>query len=159
MHVNTNQDTYIQLGKRLDSFGRTQCKAERPIDWAALGHFSPEAAEVDGVPKSMIECRILAQKKELTQEVVGDDPGPFTDIINNFSRFSAQLQTTRGTYTLQSLFPRLCRSLLRRPSEINGAVGMAVAAAEGIAQADEGDIQAADAGQQLGGDEEPPSPE
>ena len=110
----------------------------------------------------MIECRILAQKKELTQEVVGGDPGPFTNIVNNFSRFSAQLQTTHGTYTLQSLFPRLCRSLLRRPSELTGAVGMAVAAAEGLAQAnDDGGAEAA-AEEAAGGDDdddEPPSPE
>ena len=106
----------------------------------------------------MIECRILAQKKELTQEVIGEDPGPFTNIMNNFSRFSAQLQTTQGTYTLQSLFPRLCRSLLRRPSELNGAVGMAVAAAEGLAQ-----TEAVDGGDEGGAggddDDEPPSPE
>ena len=106
----------------------------------------------------MIECRILAQKKELTQEVIGEDPGPFTNIMNNFSRFSEQLQTTHGTYTLHSLFPRLCRSLLRRPSELNGAVGMAVAAAEGLAQA-----EAADGGDEGGAggddDDEPPSPE
>ena len=104
----------------------------------------------------MIECRILAQKKELTQEVIGEDPGPFTNIMNNFSRFSAQLQTTQGTYTLQSLFPRLCRSLLRRPSEANGATGMAVSAAEGLAQAEE-----AAAAEGAGGDDddEPPSPQ
>ena len=103
----------------------------------------------------MIECRILAQKKELTKEVIGEDPGPFTNIMNNFSRFSAQLQTTQGTYTLQSLFPRLCRSLLRRPSELNGAVGMAVAAAEGLAQAE----AAAEGGAGGDDDDEPPSPE
>ena len=108
----------------------------------------------------MIECRILDQKKELTQEVVGKDPGPFTIIVNNFSRFSAQLQTTRGTYTLQSLFSRLCRSLLRRPSEVAGAVGMAVAAAEGLAQANEGGGLAAVAAEEAAGAvDEPPSPE
>ena len=140
------------------NFDRTQCNAERPIEWVALGHFCLET-DADG-DKTTIECRILDQKKELTQEVVGTDPGPFTIIVNNYSRFSAQLQTTRGTYTLQSLFPRLCRSLLTRPSEVAGAVGMAVAAAEGLAQANEGGGEAAGAaGEAAGAVDEPPSPE
>ena len=51
---------------------------------------------------------------ELTRELRGSDPGPFNRIQRAFSVKGAFLETSQDTYRLQSLFPRLGRSLKRR---------------------------------------------
>lgn len=83
------------------------------------------------------------------------DVGPFAgQVHDNYSRYSATMQTLAMTYSLHSLFPGLCRSLLRRPSDALGATGVAVARAEAESETGQGDA----AGQGGGDEAAPPSP-
>lgn len=124
--------TYQRLGSRLSS----NFPVTVAIDWAAHGHFVIDFARA---PQQLIvHCRLLMQSVTVGQEVLHGDTGPFNRaIVDNHSRFAASLHTDKDVYKLSGLFPRLSRSLLRRPSEVTGAAGSAVSQADADAEAKE----------------------
>lgn len=105
---------YQQLGSRFSSLNF----ATFPIDWQAAGHYS---VNVTGDNVVQVRCKLLGEVQNIPAQVLGSDLGLFTNIENNSSIKLAALVTTRDAYNLQNLFPRLCRSLRRRPSDELGA--------------------------------------
>lgn len=139
------RQSYEMLGRRL----RQLTYGPVGVDWKTSGHFI--VTEPDG--RVEVFCRILSQKISLTQDILQGDVGPFAGcVFGNYSRYSATLQTPQNTDSLHSLFPRLCRALLRRPSDALGATGVAVSAAEGRAETALGDDEAPEQ------EDGPPSP-
>lgn len=125
------KEVYSSLGSRLDSLQIVNFK----VDWLAHVHFAIDASAAPGALK--ITCHLLRQTVTVPAEVLAGDPGPYTNLRHNSSRYSAALETGKDTYTLNTFFPRLSRSLLRRPSDVVGAVGAAVAnVASGSGSAD-----------------------
>lgn len=122
-------ETYKALVRRLSG----DIPSNAPMDWAKFGHFKGDASQA---PDSLsVTCALLDQMVKVGQDVLRGDPGPFQGISKNFSRFQASLCTERDEYKLAGLFPRLSRSLLRRPSEVTGLAGSAISAAENAAEA------------------------
>ena len=106
------------------------------IDWKLHGHFTLDISL--GPAIIMLHCKLLNQKITIPADVLKNDPGPWGDIAveNNFSRYSAQIQTPRDVYKCIMLVPRLCRTLLRRTSDVLGAAGVAVSASEAAMEMD-----------------------
>lgn len=122
-------ETYKALGRRLSGDIPTNAH----MDWAKFGHFKVDASQA---PDSLsVTCALLDQTVKVGQDVLRGDPGPFEGISKNFSRFQASLCTERDEYKLAGLFPRLSRSLLRRPSEVTGLAGSAISATKNVAEA------------------------
>ena len=61
----------------------------------------------------------------LSAGVRGNDTTPCQGPIDNFSLKGAYLKSEKESYALYMLFPRLSRSLIRRASEVHGAVAPA----------------------------------
>lgn len=120
------EQVYKSNGKRLEGLEIQPHNAG--VDWAKSGHFAIEVRDGNAV---RVFCKLLNQVVVIPQDLIGDDPGPFTTPVgHNFSRYSATLDTKKESYKLNMFFPRLARSLLRRPSDVVGATGAAVAAVE-----------------------------
>ena len=138
--------TYRALGSRL----RNVPIVNGVIDWKLHGHFTLDTSL--GPASIMLHCKLLDQTITIPEDVLKNDPLAWCDIAveNNFSRYSAQIQTLRDVYKCSMLFPRLCRTLLRRTSDVLGAAGVAVSASEAAMEMDLAGV--------LGEVEEPASP-
>ena len=106
------------------------------IDWKLHGHFTLDTSL--GPASIMLHCKLLDQTITIPEDVLKNDPLAWMDIAveNNFSRYSAQIQTLRDVYKCSMLFPMLCRTLLRRTSDVLGAAGVAVSASEAAMEMD-----------------------
>ena len=129
----TMRDVYKKLGKRGRDLVFTQNDELRwatTVDWKNPQNacFIPRVVTgSDGQQDVEIFCTVLNKRATFPRDILASDPGPFDNVAMNYSLKLAFLHTSKDKYHLQSLFPHLSRSLVRRLSEEAGAVAAVVA--------------------------------
>ena len=123
--------TYRALGSRL----RNVPMVDGVIDWKLHGHLTLDTI---GPAIITLHCKLLNETITIPEDVLKNDPLAWCDIAveNNFSRYSAQVQAHGHVFKCSMLFPSLCRTLLRRTSDVLGAAGVAVSASEAAMEMD-----------------------